>query len=193
MPLTSVASLPASPSMRRWRRRCSTPGCRCRRPPFISSVPLAPTRRSLPSPPSSVSSLSAPVRTSSPPSPVELRAGDLGVLREHGERVVAVAAVDVDAEGAVGRHGLVAGRGAVPVRAAVQPAGRLPVDEQAAGDRHGDVVVGAVEVECRRRAVDRRRADRGVRRGRRWPREPAASAASQRGDGASCVSCREPS
>ena len=108
---------------------------------------------------------------------VERRAGDLAVLREHRERVVAVAAVDDDGERAVGRHRLVAGRGAVPVRAAVEPAGRLAVHQQAAGHRHRHVVVGAVEVERRGRAVDRRRADRRVCAGPPLRRRLAPSAA----------------
>ena len=67
--------------------------------------------------------------------------------------------VDDDGERAVGR-GLVAGRAAVPVRAAVEPTGRLAVHEQAAGHRHRDVVIRAIEVERRRLPGDRRRGDR---------------------------------
>ena len=91
---------------------------------------------------------------------VEPRAGELGGLGDHRDRVVAVAAVDDHRARAVGRHRLIAGHGAVPVRAAVQAARGLAVHEQPAGHRHRHIVIRAVEIERRGQPVDRRRADR---------------------------------
>ena len=173
------------------RRRCSRPACRCRRRRSSCRRPSPPTRRSLPSPPSSASPVSAPVSTSSPTSPLSVAAAISRVLREHRHRVVAVAAVDDDGERAVGRDRLVAGRGAVPVRAAVEPAGRLAVHEQAAGHRHRHVVVGAVEVERRHRPYDRRRAHRRVRGGSRCG-EACGQRCSERGQDGWSSSCRLP-
>ena len=65
---------------------------------------------------------------------VEPDGRDLVVVREHRERIVAVAAVDDDGERAVGGHRLVTVGRAVPVRLAVEAAGRLIVHEQAAPD-----------------------------------------------------------
>ena len=121
----------------------------------------------MPSPPSSVSLLSAPVSTSSPPSPLSPA---LASSVFFASTVIAslpspplTITVNVPSAGTVWSPSV----RAVPVRAAVEPAGRLAVHQQAAGHRHRDVVVGAVEVERRGQSVDRRRADRRLRGSRR--------------------------
>src|SRR5215207_11219366 len=97
---------------------------------------------------------------------VEPGTGELGGLREHRDRVVALAAVHDHRARAVGRHGLIAILGAVPVRTAGEPAGRLAMHQHTAGHRHRHVVISAVEIERRGQIIDRRRADRGLRRDR---------------------------
>ena len=189
-PLTSVPSLPASPFRScPSRRRCSTRVCRCRRRRSCTSSPLAPTRRSLPSPPLSVSLLSAPVRTSSPAPPLSPTAATSVFFASTVSESLPLAAVDDDGERAVGGHGLLAVGRAVPVRAAVEAAGRLIVHEQAARHRHRHVVVGAVEVQRRGGSVDRRRGDRRAG-GTAVAPKAAASAAPLARPESSCVSRR---
>ena len=72
LPLTSTPSLPASPTIRSEPSPLFHTSVSLPLPPFMTSVPLAPTRRSLPSPPFRVSLVSAPVRTSSPPPPLSV-------------------------------------------------------------------------------------------------------------------------
>ena len=134
-PLTSEPSFPASPlalsEPSPWfHTSVSLPA-----PPFMTSLPFPPTRRSSPSPPLSVSLLSAPVSTSSPPSPFSPELASSVVLASTVIASLPAPPLTITVNVPSAGHGLVAVVVAVPIDTAVEPARRLPVNEQTAGDR----------------------------------------------------------
>jgi hypothetical protein len=108
------------------------------------------------------------------------RTRQLAGLREHRDRVVALAGVHNHRARAIGRHRLLTLLGAVPVSTAGQPPAPLAMHQQTASHRHRHVVISTVETERRRQIIDRRRTDRRLR-GQRRSAEAYGQRRSERG------------